>query len=220
LKIPLTSIIGEVELAQHQLTRTDNPDVRTAYVLSRLARVLKSSDIMLGLINELMDETRLRMDQGHALLRAPTDLVALVRDMIATLQGVSAAPITLQADVPELVVDVDAIHMARVMSNLLSNAIKYSPGGGDINVRVAREDSATGQYALISVTDQGLGIPAADLPYIFDRFARASNVVGQIEGKGIGLASAQGIVTEHGGTITVESQEGHGSTFTVRLPLM
>jgi len=70
------------------------------------------------------------------------------------------------------------------------------------------------------VTDQGLGIPVADLPHIFDRFVRAGNVVGHIQGTGIGLASARGIVEQHGGTIMVESQEGQGTTFTVRLPLM
>jgi signal transduction histidine kinase len=64
-----------------------------------------------------------------------------------------------------------------------------------------------------------MGIPAADLPYIFDRFARAGNVVGHIQGTGIGLASARGIVEQHGGTITAESTEGVGSTFTVRLPV-
>jgi len=76
-----------------------------------------------------------------------------------------------------------------------------------------------GPHARITVTNQGLGIPAADLPFIFDRFARAGNVVGHIQGTGIGLASARGIIKQHGGTITVESREGHGATFTIRLPI-
>jgi signal transduction histidine kinase len=72
---------------------------------------------------------------------------------------------------------------------------------------------------VLVVRDEGIGIPAADLAHIFDRFARASNVAGHVQGTGIGLASARGIVEQHGGIIAVESTEGVGSTFTVRLPL-
>jgi len=70
------------------------------------------------------------------------------------------------------------------------------------------------------VHDRGIGIPASDLPHIFERFYRARNVTGNIHGAGIGLASAWGIVVQHGGTITVESTEGEGAAFTVRLPLL
>jgi signal transduction histidine kinase len=73
--------------------------------------------------------------------------------------------------------------------------------------------------SMLAVRDQGMGIPAADLPHIFERFHRGSNVVGRIAGTDIGLATARQIVEQHGGTITVESQPGTGSTFTVRLPL-
>jgi signal transduction histidine kinase len=72
---------------------------------------------------------------------------------------------------------------------------------------------------VLTVLDQGIGIPAADLPRVFERFERARNAVGRIGGSGIGLAASKQIVEEHGGTIAVESREGQGSTFTVRLPL-
>lgn len=125
----------------------------------------------------------------------------------------------IETELPLLEVGVDAARIERVIGNLLSNAIKYSPEGGDIIVRIIREERPDGAFAAIAVEDQGIGIPAADLPHIFERFRRARNVVGQISGTGIGLASVQQIVAQHGATLSVESQEGQGSTFTVRLPL-
>jgi signal transduction histidine kinase len=105
------------------------------------------------------------------------------------------------------------------LDNLLSNAIKYSPAGGPVLVTVAREQIDGGAYAVLAVQDHGVGIPAADLSHIFERFHRASNVQGRISGTGIGLASARQIVEQHGGDLTVRSTEGQGSVFTVLLPL-
>jgi len=76
-----------------------------------------------------------------------------------------------------------------------------------------------GDWFEITVLDHGIGIPASDLPLLFERFRRGSNVEGQIRGSGLGLASSKQIVEQHGGTITVDTEEGRGSTFTVRLPL-
>jgi signal transduction histidine kinase len=84
-----------------------------------------------------------------------------------------------------------------------------------VRVRVARE----GRTAVLSVTDAGMGIPAADLPHVFERFYRGGNVAGRIPGSGIGLAGAARIVERHGGRIDAHSRLGAGSTFTVRLPL-
>ena len=105
--------------------------------------------------------------------------------------------------------------MQRVLANLISNALKYSPDGGDIVVRLARQ----GKEAVLAVEDHGLGIPAADLPHIFEPYARASNVIGRVDGSGLGLTGARDIVQQHRGTLTVESTEGQGSTFVMRLPL-
>ena len=110
----------------------------------------------------------------------------------------------------------DTVRLERVLGNLLSNAVKYSPEGGIITVKVTKEGD---QWAVLSVEDQGVGIPADDLPHIFDRFHRAANIAGQIKGSGLGLASAHQIIKQHGGTITATSQQGKGATFTVRLPL-
>jgi signal transduction histidine kinase len=107
----------------------------------------------------------------------------------------------------------------RALANLISNAIKYSPNGSEVLVRVGRDRAAPAEWALVEVRDQGIGIPAADLPRLFERFFRARNAVDQAVGTGLGLAGARAIVEQLGGTIAVESQEGVGSTFAVRLPL-
>ena len=109
--------------------------------------------------------------------------------------------------------------MRRVLDNLLANAIKYSPGGGRIDVALRREARADGAWAVLTVRDEGVGIPAADVAHVFERFRRGSNVTRQFAGTGIGLSGARRIVEQHGGTIEVVSEEGKGSTFTIALPL-
>jgi signal transduction histidine kinase len=114
-----------------------------------------------------------------------------------------------------------------VLLNLLTNAVKYSPDGGDVVVTVRQEHVGTGdmagdlagETAMLAVQDGGIGIPATDLPHIFERFYRASNVGGRSRGTGLGLSAVQQIVEQHGGTITAESEPGVGTTITVRLPL-
>ncbi len=113
----------------------------------------------------------------------------------------------------------DALRLERLLDNLLSNAIKYSPAGGEVRLTVQQEDDAGAPWAVLSVRDPGIGIPAADLAHIFSRFYRAANTAQQMTGSGIGLASARQIVQEHGGVISAVSAEGEGSVFTVRLPL-
>ncbi len=220
LKTPLTSIRGQAQLARRRLARlasTDGVDITP--IDSSLARIDVATGRMLALINELVDLTRARLGTPLELDRRPTDLVALVAASVAQHEGPDARRIVMEAAEPALWAPVDAARLGRVVDNVLSNALKFSPDGGEVRVRVGREPSAGGSVAVIAVTDRGVGVPAADLPHIFERFQRAGNVAGRIEGTGIGLASARHIVEQHGGSIAVESVEGAGSTFTVRLPL-
>jgi signal transduction histidine kinase len=109
--------------------------------------------------------------------------------------------------------------LERVLDNLIANAIKFSPDGGPITVTLARERDGAGEWALLAVRDEGVGIPASDLPRLFERFHRASNVVDRIGGAGIGLATVRHLVEQHGGTVAVASEEGRGSAFSVRVPI-
>jgi signal transduction histidine kinase len=88
-------------------------------------------------------------------------------------------------------------------------------GGGDETT----DGPGPRAWVVVEVRDAGLGIPAADLPHVFERFARGSNVAGRIGGSGVGLASVRQIVEQHGGTVSVQSEEAKGTTVTVRLPL-
>jgi PAS domain S-box-containing protein len=217
LKNPLTAIRGIAQLAQRRLTRHDPPDV--AALLAHLVAIQESTEAMLVQINELVDVTRQQIGVSVELHPTPIDLIDLVQECIERHRAASGRTIHLEAEMTQLPATVDASRIGRVVSNLLDNAIKYSNDEARIWVQVVRDDGPRGLEAMIAVRDEGLGIPAADLPYIFDRFRRAGNVVGHIRGTGIGLASVRGIVEQHGGTVAVESVEGTGSTFTVRLPL-
>ena len=111
---------------------------------------------------------------------------------------------------------VDPTRIAQLFGNLLSNAVKFTPDGGKVEVRLGTE----GDQAVLSVADTGIGIPVADRDRIFERFFRTAIAKRQaIQGTGLGLTITQAIVAAHHGTITVEGDEGRGSTFTVRLPL-
>jgi signal transduction histidine kinase len=126
----------------------------------------------------------------------------------------------VESDSSSLLALADASRLERVVRNMLDNAIKYSPAGGDVIVRTWREEDEGGNWAVVTIEDHGLGIPASDLPYVFDRFHRGGNVQRHFAGSGIGLTGAKQIVAQHGGAITVQSVEGEGTTFTLRLPLL
>lgn len=214
----LAAVNGSVKLLQHYTSRLPG-ESRSELMDTGLARIATAAARMNALISEMLDFARLQMGQSLDLYRRSTDLVAIARQVAADHQQTTDRHnIRVVAEVPELVGLWDAPRLERVVDNLLFNAIKYSPRGGDVLVSVEKEDG-TEPSAVCTIRDSGIGIPASDLPYIFEWFRRAGNVSGRISGSGIGLASALQVVDQHGGTIHVESVEGSGSTFTVRLPL-
>lgn len=174
---------------------------------------------MSRLVGELMDVAALQVGKAVTLNYGWTDLVPLVDRVAGEYQQTTQHTIRVEAAVQQLRALVDEDRIERVLANLLGNAIKYSPQGGQIVVAIAREEHERSPVAVLTVQDHGLGIPAADLPHIFQQFYRAGNVPTEVEGTGIGLASVRQIVELHGGTITAASTEGSGATFTMRLPL-
>jgi signal transduction histidine kinase len=214
LKNPLTAIRGSVQMLERTLARTGS--VPPERLRNSIRTISGAAARMTSLIEELLDIARLRMGERLVLECVPTDLVALAREQVAMQQSTTEHHrLVVDAEVPTLVGAWDSRRLQRVLENLLSNAIKYSPAGGEIVVTVKREADS----AVLAVRDPGIGIPAADLPHVFDRFRRAANVLGRIEGTGIGLAASAQIVKEHGGTLDVQSREGEGTVVTVRLPL-
>jgi signal transduction histidine kinase/DNA-binding response OmpR family regulator len=218
LKNPLASIKGYAQLLRRRIERLAIPE--TTRLVDSLTKIDTASARMVRQIDELLDAAQLRAGQPLDLNLERIDLVALMRQLTTERQqSMQHHDIQVTTAVPELYGIYDAVRIERVFSNLLANAIKYSPHGSSIVVDIARQQSDDQSWAVIAVRDQGIGIPAADLPHIFERFHRAGNVARQIQGTGIGLSSARQIVEQHNGTIDVASQEGVGSTFTVRLPV-
>ena len=224
LKTPLTAIKGVAQFLGRQAAQSGTLDP------SRLREGLLSVDAsatrLARQIDQLLDITRLRAGLSLALQRRPTDLTALVEKAAAEHRQASAPhTILVESDGLPLVGEWDRARLERVLDNLIGNALKYSPHGGDVVISVARRDGdgagdGDGPVAELTVRDHGIGIPTADLPHVFDRFHRASNVPENVVGTGIGLASVRQVVEQHGGTVSVDSREGRGSAFTVRLPLV
>ena len=212
LKTPLTALIGYAQIFQMRAQRARDLSERDA---QSLERILAQADRLHRMINALLDVSRIeqgRLRLEHGML----DLTALARRTVAEIQAMSSQQrFDVQSlDVP-LWIAGDALRLEQVLYNLLGNAMKYSPHGGAITLSITAQDNTV----RVAVRDEGIGIPARDLPHLFERFYRASNVsADNISGVGIGLYVVQEIVRLHGGTVTVESQEGRGSTFTICLP--
>jgi PAS domain S-box-containing protein len=219
LKSPLTAIKGRAQLIRRRLARGEVSGT-SAWTSEGLDQIDDTATNMTTLINELLEVAHLQIGQPLELDRRPTDLVRLVQQRVAEYGQVSEGHrIDLVTELATLFGDWDARRLDRVLSNLIGNATKFSPEGGRVTLRLTREETPDGPVAVLSVQDEGIGIPSADLPHIFERFHRAGNVVGRITGTGLGLYGVKRIVEQHGGTIQAESEEGLGSTFTVRLPL-
>ena len=174
---------------------------------------------VLSLINQILEVARL--EAGRVRLEArPVDLGALAdRGAEAFRPLADRRGITFTVDPPpsHVVVYGDPEHLGTILSNLLSNALKFTPQGGAVRVSVGREAEAG--TACLAVRDSGPGIPPADLPNIFDRFHRIDPDGTRAVGTGIGLALAKELSELHGGSLSAESDEGFGSTFTLTLPL-
>ncbi|NJN17571.1 MAG: GAF domain-containing protein [Oscillochloris sp.] len=211
LRTPLTSVIAHAQAFQRRAVREASLSERDG---RSLQQILTHAGRLNRMIGAMLDVSRI--DQGRLQLeQTPLDLRALVDEVVVGLHGTTVQQIVVNADQNDLWVIGDALRLEQVLQNLLSNAIKYSPAGGYVTVQLGADD----RVVQVTVHDEGIGIPAQDVPYIFQRFYRAGNVSADtITGVGIGLFVVQEIVTLHGGMITLVSEEGKGSSFTVTLP--
>ncbi len=218
LKTPLQTVLLAARQLERLAGRAGTPELEP--VRKGATRIGYAATRMNAMVNEMLDVVRMQTGQSLDLSLAPTDLGALARQVADELrQTTTTHTIEVSEAVGELRAECDVFRLERVLSNLISNAVKYSPAEDRVLVRLREEQDSQGRWALVEVEDHGLGIPSEDLPHIFSWFQRGRNVRDRIDGTGIGLASAKHVVERHGGTLTVSSQEGMGSTFTVRLPL-
>jgi PAS domain S-box-containing protein len=218
LKNPLGAAKGYAQLLARRLGRVTPPP--PDWLVEGLDQIDRNVNRTTSLIEDVLDLVRHEEMGGLELQLEPFDLVEVCRGLVIERRRAGDRhDFELRASTPELKGQWDRPRLERVINNLIDNAVKYSPEGGQILIQIDSRAGPTGTEAVLSIGDQGLGIPAADLPLIFERFHRASNVSRRIAGTGIGLTSLRQIVEAHGGTVRVDSQEGVGSTFTVRLPL-
>jgi len=218
LRTPITIIQGFAEILQLE-GEERRVGASTQYALTQIS---EQSQQLTRLIEEMLDVSRIEQGRltlniaSHDLLRTLTQVIE-GQSITTNKHHIRLTVEGLQAN-KTLTGDFDDARIGRVFHNLISNAIKYSPAGGEIEVGLRLVAERTHE-ALIWVKDQGIGIAAHEIPHIFNRFYRASNVDRSLSGLGIGLYLVKEVVTCHEGHIWVESVEGSGSTFYVLLSI-
>lgn len=214
LKTPLTVMRANVERAMH-------PNAAGSEAMQALEEALQETARMADLVDGLL--TLARADEGRFdLHREPVALAPLVRDVFETavILGEHAGQRVSLTVLEEAMVDGDAHRLRQLFLNLITNAIKYTAPAGSVELSLSR---LLGAEIAFTVRDSGIGISAADLPYVFDRFWRADRARSrgsERSGFGLGLAISQWIAQAHGGRVTAQSRLGRGSVFTVVLPVL
>ncbi|GAA3920590.1 ATP-binding protein [Actinoplanes auranticolor] len=210
LRTPLTSILGYTEM----LADGDGGDLSPLQERGVTA-ILRNAHRLQETIGDLLLLDRANHAVGAAVARV--DLAEVAAALLSEFEPLARRrELTLTGETEQVFVDGDARQLERAMRNLLDNAVKFTGPGGTVSYRLRAAPGG----AVLSVTDTGIGIPPGDLAGLFTPFHRAANAMDQaVQGSGLGLAIVRNIVAEHGGSVTVESRLGEGSTFTVTLPV-
>lgn len=217
-RTPLLLILGPLEDLRDGVQGALREEAREQVALAH-----RNGRRLLRLVNQLLDVSRL--ETGRLTLQAQlTEAVAFVKQVAGTFASMAKRKgIDFHVEVPDepLWVYFDPDQMEKVLTNLLGNAFKFSPQKSAVTLRITTEDAPhNDSYFVVTVQDTGPGIAPEHLPHLFERFYQAdASSTRRQPGTGIGLALAKELVTLHHGKIDVESEEGKGSTFTVRLPL-
>lgn len=184
--------------------------------------IRENAQQLLHLINQLLDLTKLEEGKME-ILNAETDVLTTVTDVLKPFAGIAAqkgVTIEFRSQFGKLITIIDAGKLTMIIRNLVSNAVKFSLNGGEIIITVTVEENSENTEMIFSIADQGIGIPAHKLPYVFDRFYQAdASDTRANEGSGIGLALTRELVELLGGSIDIESTEHVGTTLCVKLPL-
>ncbi len=213
LRSPLQIIHGYTEIMREEMLGPLNADQKNV-----LGLILKRSRSIEQLAKDIIAARPIDRDM---LNMQPLDLNELCHQAFLEAQMLyqeSNVRFVCELHPEPLIVEADYHRLSRTFDNLIGNAVKFSPGGGTITLRTHLDQS--GEWAHVSISDQGIGIPPHKLPYIFERFYRGDRQFRKrFQGVGLGLYITQQIVEAHRGKIWAESQENVGSTFTFALPL-
>jgi signal transduction histidine kinase len=211
LRTPMVSIFGFTEL----LLKRKFSEERRADMLETIHR---QSGLLVKMINELLDLARIESRRGLDLSIDAHPLEQLVRNSVKGLMRSESERQVVVGDVPDVFVLIDPEKMQLAMNNLLSNAFKYSPDGGSVTLSARLADGGSQGFAVIEVTDQGIGMSQDQLARAFERFYRA-DASGNIPGTGLGLSMVKEVAELHKGRIELASVYGQGTTASLWLPL-
>ncbi|MDZ7695774.1 MAG: HAMP domain-containing sensor histidine kinase [Deltaproteobacteria bacterium] len=208
LRTPMTRLRGTAELALQ--TPNNAHACREA-----LADCMEESERVLTMLNTLMDVGEAETG-AMRLKRVPVDVPEMIQHIVDLYEVVAEeSGVTIHTDIPEgLVIQADRTRLQQVVANLMDNALKYIGNGQEITISATLSD----QTAILSITDDGLGIGPSDINRIWDRLYREDRSRSK-RGLGLGLSFVKAIVEAHGGTVSVESRVNQGATFTIRLPI-
>lgn len=211
LRGPITVIRGYLDVVQDELKDVLEPDQQELF-----HRLTVSANRLSGYINNILntskyDRRHLKMHLAKTTMKEVYDSIRDDMQLRATSQTRSLA-VTIPDGLPEIAADTASL--SEVLSNLIDNAIKYSNEGGAIAVTA----SSKGDFVEVAITDHGIGMPGNVVGNLFQKFYRSHRSRETVAGTGIGLYISKAIVESHGGNISVRSEEGHGSTFTISLP--
>ena len=218
-RTPLTLIIGPVK----QIAESSEDEK----MKDQLGVVYKNANRLLGLVNQLLDISKLE-SHNMKLQTRPQNIIPLLRDLILSFSSYAEKKkisLKLTAAEDQIIVYLDRDKMEKIINNVLSNALKFTPGRGNVDVKINQiklscDEPSQNRYAEITVCDTGIGIPKEKLPNIFDRFYQVDGShTREQEGTGIGLSLTKELVEMHKGKIEVESEEGKGTKVKIRIPL-
>jgi two-component system phosphate regulon sensor histidine kinase PhoR len=211
LRNPLTSIKGYSVMIQNAGPLSDMQ-------VDFAKRIQRATTHMTELVENMLNLAK--MDLNAELKQEELDLSHLLWEIVDEFRPQAEAKrqmLTLGETVPGSKVQGDPLQLRQAFRNLIGNAIKYTPNEGSVTISMEKNKDV----AIVHIKDTGYGIPAGDLPFIFNRFYRVrNNGHDEIEGNGLGLAIVKSIAENHGGDITVESASGKGSCFTISLPIL
>jgi signal transduction histidine kinase len=212
LRSPLTGV-----LLVTTLLRNKKAEASPEYRLERVAMIENATRRMVEMVNDLLDVSRIGAQEMTLELQPirASDVIRTSLEPLEITANAKQVSVSLEVAPDEAMVRGDRLKLSQVFNNLLGNALKFTRVGGKISVKIESTPEEVG----IHVCDTGVGIPANELPLIFDTFRQASSRATAGEaGAGLGLAIVKQIVELHKGRVEVESEVGHGSTFTVHLP--
>jgi two-component system NtrC family sensor kinase len=209
LRSPLTAIMGYVELIERAGPVNERQVDFIRRVHQNVQNITRLIDdlLHLGQIESGLDLTKERIPVGQ--------LIKIILDEYQS--RLTGKNLTIECSLPDsaLYLIGNPVQMRQMFEKLLDNAVKYSMTGGHIDILGAVEQN----QVILQVRDSGVGIPSVDMPFIFDKFYRGSNVAGEVQGTGLGLAIVKSIVESHKGRIWVDSTLGEGATFTIVMPV-